>query len=240
MSGSPRGVAANVVGAWRIGELGPRNGDEVGVVGDVEVAVGAVFDGAVVDPDVMCVPIDADRVATRRAAFAGVEGRIFGAVPHAVPRDREVTHDDVGRARANADRALHVRAARAADDRLVGADVDCTRGQLALHVNDPRRRVANRRVELGQRRHEHGFAVATAGRAAALRRPTNGRGVREDVLGHGTRRISRHEWYGAGLIAGRGRVGSLGWLTSYRWLSRIGRCRLGWRLRWVALALTIV
>ncbi len=93
MTCGARRVVPFIVGARCVRELRPRDRDEIGIVGDVEVAVGAVLDGAVVEPDVMSVAIDRDGVVAGRAACARVVVRVERAVAHAVARDLNVPED---------------------------------------------------------------------------------------------------------------------------------------------------
>ena len=71
----------------RVVELGPGDGDEIGPADDVEVAVGAVVDIVVIEPDVVRAVGYGDRIG----AAAAVRGTVGAVVPH----DGEVSDDDV-------------------------------------------------------------------------------------------------------------------------------------------------
>ncbi len=131
-------IVAAVVAARGVVELGPGHGDEVGAVGDVQVAVGAVGDVAVVEPDVVRRAVHRHRIVARRAPHRDVIVRVQRAISDAVADDLQVADDDVRRA-AEPQMTVHLGPAQAGDG-LVRSDADLGGGKDAFDVDDRRRR----------------------------------------------------------------------------------------------------
>src|SRR3981081_2394865 len=64
----------------RIVKLAPRHGDVVGLSGNIDLAIGAIVEGAMVDPNMGAAILDCDAIA-----FTGVD----------IVRDGQVLDDDV-------------------------------------------------------------------------------------------------------------------------------------------------
>src|SRR6478609_4981092 len=156
-------------------KLGPRHGNEVRTFGDVQIAVGAVGNVAMVEPKVVRAVVDGDRVVARRTAHGLVVVRIERTITDTVADDLDVAHDHVRRT-TEAKVAVDLSAAQT-NDGLVRAHVDFARRELAGDVNHFRGSAGNGAGKGRERGHRLRRRIATTGRRvdahAGLRGPTN-------------------------------------------------------------------